>query len=240
MEDIRKATVAAASTTTTATRDPVREIYLALATRKTYTADDLKRAYEMWSHRIGNERVRDRSEYDEQSTLDELNYHSARWDAKEIRKQIREDEKLLALLDTVAEQDVETRKALEMKISRAEKELLASQKEAADLLFVLKNPKLLDMVSKRNTEKKLLQVDLHTMHVSEALERVHATIQYALRTEWLRLKIITGRGNHSQNMQSRLGPEILEYLQMNEHGYVDNAKVANGSIVVLLKSQYQN
>ncbi|KAH9257995.1 hypothetical protein BASA81_003558 [Batrachochytrium salamandrivorans] len=221
--------------------DSIRKAYLALAGRKGgYNVEDLRRAYMLWGESSPLLRSRPRKGGgggggEEQTTLNELYYQSARWDSVAIVKQISLDRAALSALCRLPEQD-QTMQALEAKIADQQQQLLASQLEAADMLFVRINPKLFSLVSQRANSNRPLQVDLHTMHANEAVDRVRVVLQYAYQSGWLQIKLITGKGKHSANMQAKLGPEIQAYLAENELGHVQDVQLLDGAIHVSLKN----
>lgn len=81
----------------------------------------------------------------------------------------------------------------------------ALHEEAADLLWKANNPDFL----------REGLVDLHGLHISEAIERLPAALDAAASTGRKLIKVVFGTGHHSKpgGGAPRLRPAVIEYLQ---------------------------
>jgi DNA-nicking Smr family endonuclease len=89
-------------------------------------------------------------------------------------------------------------KELSDKGKKAKAEMERFNRSAADAIFKSNNAK----VTEPNT------IDLHGLHVDEAIEKVEETIERYKAEKKTHLVIIVGVGNHSQNHQAKLKPAI--------------------------------
>ncbi|EGC33217.1 hypothetical protein DICPUDRAFT_92452 [Dictyostelium purpureum] len=76
-----------------------------------------------------------------------------------------------------------------------------------------------------------LRIDLHGLHVGEALDMVqraieiHASGEYSGNNRPQILSIITGQGNHSVNRVARIKPAVVAFLKECKIKYVDKQGV---------------
>ncbi|PXF47793.1 Polyadenylate-binding protein-interacting protein 7 [Gracilariopsis chorda] len=98
-------------------------------------------------------------------------------------------------------------------------------RQAADAIFAKRNPPHVHDV-----------IDLHGLHVSEAIERLPA----ALEDKAGKIRILTGTGHHTKGTgRARLRPAVKKWLQENEFFFeeVIDANEYVGSFVVDLKKR---
>ena len=72
------------------------------------------------------------------------------------------------------------------------------------------------------------RIDLHRLHVSEALEFVERHIELCAASRIRRTEIIVGRGAHSVGGVARLRPAILDFLQSNPEVVIDTSNTNPG------------
>ncbi|CAG8454427.1 1847_t:CDS:2 [Ambispora gerdemannii] len=79
--------------------------------------------------------------------------------------------------------------------------------------------------SRNNTYCKEPFIDLHGLHVDEAIEFLDESFE-ALELENYKgsIYIVTGTGHHSQNMKAKLGPAVREWLEELDYDYCDCSK----------------
>jgi DNA-nicking Smr family endonuclease len=56
-------------------------------------------------------------------------------------------------------------------------------------------------------------IDLHGLYVKEAIEQVDKAIAGGQRSGLQELRVITGKGIHSQNHQAKIKPAVAELMQ---------------------------
>ncbi|KNC76864.1 hypothetical protein SARC_10662 [Sphaeroforma arctica JP610] len=95
---------------------------------------------------------------------------------------------------------------------------LKLQREACELIF-----------SSRNTRHSP-EVDLHGLHVSEALELLEGLLGRAAESNEY-ICIITGTGRHSVQGRARLRPAVEKYLTNHGYSYTDASTDQRGGMI---------
>jgi DNA-nicking Smr family endonuclease len=82
-------------------------------------------------------------------------------------------------------------------------------------------------------------VDLHHLHVDEALQRVRCVVNLAFRWGWPELCIVCGKGNHSNSGQSPVLRNVEMFLQRTKGALIANysMKATGGSFLVKMKGR---
>lgn len=80
----------------------------------------------------------------------------------------------------------------------------------------------------------LLQIDLHGLHVSEALEKVRAHLALCRQHGVERTTIITGRGLHSVDGVAKIRPMVEQLLRENKVRVVNEGRGNEGAFVIEL------
>lgn len=75
------------------------------------------------------------------------------------------------------------------------------------------------ILSQTNESTDENTIDLHGLHVTEAIEAVQNMISE--KTGCKEIFVITGRGNNSRGGKARIKPAILEYLKKNNYRYTE-------------------
>lgn len=78
------------------------------------------------------------------------------------------------------------------------------------------------------------RIDLHRLHVAEALEFVERHLELCAAGRLSRTEIIVGRGAHSTGGVARLRPAVLEYLASVPGAAIDTNNTNPGCIFVEL------
>mmetsp|Transcript_23798 Transcript_23798/g.31115 ORF Transcript_23798/g.31115 Transcript_23798/m.31115 type:complete len:200 (-) Transcript_23798:119-718(-) len=82
------------------------------------------------------------------------------------------------------------------------------------------NQKAVDELLKTQQDLKIGKLDLHGMYVKEAIQATENFINLVTKDAKLsQLEIVTGIGNHSQNHQAKIKPEIVSLLQKRNLKY---------------------
>lgn len=69
------------------------------------------------------------------------------------------------------------------------------------------------MISEKNEGRAPDEIDLHGLFVKEALERLSMFIREAPSVGQTSLRVITGKGLHSDNQQAQILPAVEESLR---------------------------
>jgi DNA-nicking Smr family endonuclease len=113
---------------------------------------------------------------------------------------------------------------------------MAANLEAADCLFVQKNPDLARRVISSTNDSSELKIDLHMLHVAEARDITFAVLALASMRGWKTLRIITGKGIHSSTGGPKILPEIEALLKRSKSSYVQSYTSGNGYFLVKTKT----
>ncbi|KAG8957945.1 hypothetical protein FRC03_009666 [Tulasnella sp. 419] len=102
--------------------------------------------------------------------------------------------------------------------------MLQWNKEACDLIF-----------KENNRGRKPGVIDLHGLHVHEAIERTKDAVEAAVARQDPDIKLIVGKGNHSQDSVAKVKPGIEKWL--SENGFTASLDRHGGMFIVVLGDQ---
>ena len=204
--------------------------YMAL-TMRAYTSDDLIRACK----RFGTQTQPSGNYASVRVTREnQLLYDSLRSNVETLREKYVKATKMVAAANKQGWAPVA--QDWRAKADDLKQKMMAASLEAADCLFVQKNPSLVARLASDGYRRPddLLDIDLHMLHVSEAEERVIALLALASIKGWRNIKIITGRGLHSSG-EAKIFPRIGSVLR-NNRTVVQSFQEGPGCYTVKVKS----
>ncbi|KAJ7132803.1 hypothetical protein C8R43DRAFT_895446 [Mycena crocata] len=83
----------------------------------------------------------------------------------------------------------------------------------------------------RNLSRKIGEIDVHFLFVSEAIKQVEKSLQEAIERGSDRIRVIVGRGLHSHDGRSKLRPAII--AEMQRQGIHCQILAGNPGVLVL-------
>jgi hypothetical protein len=218
------------------TLDEPDEHYLDLATRGTYTAEDLVYGCQKY----GDHGSRTTRAFSGRDLEQDVIYRALR------ERQTKYDEGIRLLFQLKGKANKEGRfheaDDLRKKLERTTLERSAAGQEVADCLFAHKNPqfvaKLFGNLSIRagsaTVQTEDVTIDLHLLHVKEAEDRTSAVLEIAAAKQWKRIKIITGKGLHSKTHGESLVRGAIE-RHLKTHRLVQSHEDLGGSFVARVR-----
>jgi DNA-nicking Smr family endonuclease len=118
--------------------------------------------------------------------------------------------------------DLKMAKELSVKGKQADEMSKEAHAEASERIF-----------SEMNTKVTPSSIDLHGLHVQEALQRVTSLLQ---NPSYLVVTIVVGEGLHSVKAKAKLKPAVIAYLKSNKYKFT----VTEGAIRVKTRKNVQH
>jgi len=171
-------------------------------------------------------------------------YEAFRSDAERLGSELRRE--ALRRRDLSAEGRTAEARDLDAKLERIRARLAKAKRDAAEAIFAQNNPRLCDLVARASvgdapdpSELACVPLDLHMLHVDEALQRVVCVLRLAFMWRWPSLKVIVGKGNHSAS-GSKLHEPVRRVLEGNLAGPVLSAVPGEQGGYFLVKIRQQH
>ncbi|KAG8941627.1 hypothetical protein FRC03_004278 [Tulasnella sp. 419] len=114
-----------------------------------------------------------------------------------------------------------------LKAEEHRRKMIQWNKEASDTIF-----------QENNQGRNPGVIDLHGLHVEEAIERAKNAVEAAIEKQDPEINLIVGKGNHSRDSIAKVKPGIEKWL--SDNGFTASLDRGGGMFVVNLRDQISN